>query len=594
MNYQLLYDFDYECDRLALVQSLLLMTYWYETPDDQKDTWHWMGVAISLAHTIGLHRNTDKSDMEPRVKKLWKRIWWSCFMRDRLVALGMRRPTRIKDGDYDVPMLEISDFEIQLFIQNQTILPDCTLMHNLDMQRDLAGMCVAKAKLCLCISHVLTAQYSVLIRDQSSGISQVGQESNTRSRVMLYPKKMDHPDEVRACDKQLNDWYRELPSAYQYSEPTSKDIEDGKTTIIVQKALLHMIYLATVSALHRPQVLPSLETSTFQQCRDQQDISRETVRDASQKITEIACSLHALDLERYLPTTGVTVLLPAIIIHLLDMKSQSSATRDSALQGFCSCMVVLEKLRDNYAAADYATHFLEAALRKADIDINLGAISQRGTNARDLGNEEASRCRAAVGQSADAVLLDTQRAARLTPPLDSNERDIGKPNRPYRDPNPLLHPSATTPPASESSNHADAVAEPHLQSGITSQTGGFAAVQQLGNARPAPGQSAVVQFTDSEFEALINFDEFLDPAALVPSGGEIEAGETHKLDLGLLDTDAWMLSGQGGAGWGEAFDGVGASVDNIDNSTGGLSGPAAQMRTVFGFHIDGAEGIAIA
>ena len=33
-----LYDFDYESDRVAIVQALLLMTYWYETPDDQKDT----------------------------------------------------------------------------------------------------------------------------------------------------------------------------------------------------------------------------------------------------------------------------------------------------------------------------------------------------------------------------------------------------------------------------------------------------------------------------------------------------------------------------------------------------------------------------
>ncbi|CRK15197.1 hypothetical protein BN1708_017356, partial [Verticillium longisporum] len=106
---RLLYDFDYESDRLVLVQALLLMTYWYETPDDQKDTWHWMGVAISLAHTIGLHRNPATTSMPLRKQKLWKRIWWSCFMRDRLVALGMRRPTRIKDEDYDDGIRLIGD-----------------------------------------------------------------------------------------------------------------------------------------------------------------------------------------------------------------------------------------------------------------------------------------------------------------------------------------------------------------------------------------------------------------------------------------------------------------------------------------------------
>jgi hypothetical protein len=61
----LLYDFDYESDRLILIQALLLMIYWYETPDDQKDTWHWMGMAISLAYTIGLHRNPGLTSMTP-------------------------------------------------------------------------------------------------------------------------------------------------------------------------------------------------------------------------------------------------------------------------------------------------------------------------------------------------------------------------------------------------------------------------------------------------------------------------------------------------------------------------------------------------
>lgn len=66
--------------------NLLLVTCWYETPDGQKDT---MRLAISLAQTIGLSRNPKISVIDPNRKKLWKRIWWSCLMRDCLVLLGM-------------------------------------------------------------------------------------------------------------------------------------------------------------------------------------------------------------------------------------------------------------------------------------------------------------------------------------------------------------------------------------------------------------------------------------------------------------------------------------------------------------------------
>ncbi|KAM5380582.1 hypothetical protein ACJA88_004911 [Fusarium oxysporum] len=303
---RLLYDFDYESDRLVLVQALLLMTYWYETPDDQKDTWHWMGVAISLAHTIGLHRNPGSTSMAPAKQKLWKRIWWSCFMRDRLIALGMRRPTRIKDEDFDVPMLEESDFEIEVLPENNTIIPaSCALVRNLDMQRELAIMCIAKAQLCVCISRMLKAQYSVLIRDKMKP------ENTTNSTMMLFPnKQLDNVESVTEVDHELMAWAESLPACCQYRTLTPLDVKDGRSTIAVQRTLLHMVYYTTISALHRPQFLPSSPLQAPTTSRQVQDMSR------------------------------------------------------------LRCMRVMEKLREVYAAADYATGFLDAALRKAAIDIN--------------------------------------------------------------------------------------------------------------------------------------------------------------------------------------------------------------------------------
>ncbi|RYP85408.1 hypothetical protein DL769_000961 [Monosporascus sp. CRB-8-3] len=372
---RLLYDFDYESDRLVLVQGLLLMTYWYETPDDQKDTWHWMGVAISLAHTIGLHRNPAGTNMSPRKKSLWKRIWWCCFMRDRLVALGMRRPTRIKDEDFDVPMLEEGDFEIESLAENIEIIgDDCTLMRDISMQQELALLCIEKAKLCLCISHMLKAQYSVLIRDKAKP------ENTTNSTMMLFPnKQLDNVDSVKNCDMELVAWLKLLPACCQYRPLTCLDITNGRSTVAVQRNLLHMVYYTTVSALHRPQFLPSSPMHAPQTSAQVQELSRMRVRDAATQITRMVSEMHTLRLERYLPTTGVTVVLPAMIIHLLEMKSPLPQTRDNALHGFRQCMSVMEKLRDSYAAADYAVGFLDAALRKASIDLPITQQPQAQT-----------------------------------------------------------------------------------------------------------------------------------------------------------------------------------------------------------------------
>lgn len=373
---QLLYDFDYESDRLILVQGLLLKTFWYESPDDQKDTWHWMGVAISLAHTIGLHRNPMSMRMPPRKQRLWKRIWWSCFMRDRLIALGMRRPTRIKDEDYDVPMLEKADFEIEPFPEDNLIVStDCAAMRDLAVQEELAELCIAKAQLCVLISRMLKAQYSVLTRDK------MRPDDTTSSTMMLFPNKGSNIEMVKAVDLELMSWESALHECCQYRPLTPLDVRDGKSTIAVHRTLLHMVYHTTVSALHRPQFLPASPVQALMASRPVQEMARIRVRDAAARITLMTADLHRFKLERYLPTTGVTVVLPAMIIHLLDMKNPVQHTRERAMRGFKQCMKVMEKLRDIYAAADYAASFLDAALRKASIDLTSQQAHQGGETA---------------------------------------------------------------------------------------------------------------------------------------------------------------------------------------------------------------------
>ncbi|KEY83142.1 transcription factor fungal specific [Aspergillus fumigatus] len=40
-----LYDANYESDAIATVQALYLLSYWWGSPLEQKDMWHWTGLA---------------------------------------------------------------------------------------------------------------------------------------------------------------------------------------------------------------------------------------------------------------------------------------------------------------------------------------------------------------------------------------------------------------------------------------------------------------------------------------------------------------------------------------------------------------------
>lgn len=364
---KLLYDFDYEVDRVTVVQAVLLMTYWYENPDDPKDVWHWLGVAISVARTIGLNCDTSNASlMSLQQRRLWKRIWWSCFMRDRLIAIGMRRPMRINNGDFDVPMLELSDFETgALPSELSRMLGGCPAARDSSKRITLAKMCIGLAKLCVCITQVLAVQYSTLGH-------KIGATQETTMR--LVPKKSAaDPCDVIRCDRELDHWHKDLPRDLHYFASGSRErtsSNDGEV-INLHRALLAGIHLTAISALHRPQILPSAPNVVI--APELRELSKRKVREAANDITEMYKDLYAHDMIRYLPNTGVTCLLPAIIIHLLDIKSTDSNTRQASIRKFQFCMQALQRLREMYASADFAFSFLDAAVRKTNAQATAAA-----------------------------------------------------------------------------------------------------------------------------------------------------------------------------------------------------------------------------
>ncbi|KAM7217440.1 cutinase transcription factor 1 [Rhypophila decipiens] len=357
---RLLYDFDTEDDRLVTVQTLLLMTYWYETPDDKKDTWHWMGIAVSMAHTIGLHRDPASLPiLDERKRKLYKRIWWSVYMRDRLIALGMRRPSRIEETNYDVPMLEMSDFEIGELSSNAALASGYRLIWDGDLQQQLALMCIEKAKLCRIIHRIIKLQYSVLARGG------VLPDNTTESTVMLMPKKdLDNFESVQGLDAELSEWLEKLPECCQFQPLTEANTSDGYEPLALNRTLLHMLHRATVAALHRPHFADSSPHVPG----DMLNMTRLRVTESAVSVITMASQLRHFGLDRYLPTTSVTAILPALIMHIFEMRGSGLAAKQ-AVQRFLQGMSVLEQLRDSYNSADFALRFLQEAVRRSNLDL---------------------------------------------------------------------------------------------------------------------------------------------------------------------------------------------------------------------------------
>lgn len=157
---QILYGTGLETDKETLIQCSLLMSFWYAAPDDPLGPWHWNGVAIGLCHSLGLHRKfkatpTHQAPFSETKQSLWRRIWWTCYVRETWLALSYGRPLRIDCEDCDAPVPSVED----ILHEPDVVSRDIELLYLPAELEASARAYVEMIKLSLTLAKVLANHY---------------------------------------------------------------------------------------------------------------------------------------------------------------------------------------------------------------------------------------------------------------------------------------------------------------------------------------------------------------------------------------------------------------------------------------------------
>lgn len=172
------------------------------------------------------------------------------------------------------------------------------------------------------------------------------------------------------------DWANTVPKRYQYELPITASKEEKQPCVILQHAILYMLYHTAVICLHRSRMLLCM-----QRYNHWGFISHEKARKAAGEISRIGHDLLKLKLERYLPPSSVTSLLYAINIHIVHVSSPCKDTSKQATLGLNRCMNVLERLRETYTSAEYAYQFLKLARKGLSTTNHFEETKQHGSSA---------------------------------------------------------------------------------------------------------------------------------------------------------------------------------------------------------------------
>ncbi|KAL1893316.1 hypothetical protein Sste5346_006493 [Sporothrix stenoceras] len=329
-----LYDLDRSTDKVTLIQAVLLMGFWYTDAYDHTGAWHWVGIAISLAQSLGFHRKPSRrsaggDNNNIRRASLIRRIWWTCLVRDRWVALAKGRPMRIHDEDCDVPLPVLDDFAGDLEAAANPSFQRLLPAGGARSAAPLARMWLRLVSISALLGRIVRAHY----------------------RVQGPPPSLQDIDvfekELRVCGQ--SDVSADIDMVEDENGDNHSEIADH---LRLHANHVDLFYNATVAILYRPYLLHApISLPPGAGPAWQKDVARRA-RSAAARTNDTLNTLIELDAIHQLKPMTITALVPAMQIHLFDSgKGATPLLRSLGKNKLGLCLLVLSHIRRTYWSA---------------------------------------------------------------------------------------------------------------------------------------------------------------------------------------------------------------------------------------------------
>ncbi|KAB8218902.1 fungal-specific transcription factor domain-containing protein [Aspergillus novoparasiticus] len=323
-----LYNNGNERNKIALLQSSLLMGFWHSDMDEHAQPWYWTGIAINLGQILGLHRDpgasSHTSSITDRQRSFWCRLWWCCFFRDRWLGLTLGRPLRVNLDDCDIRMPLAGDL---LF---DTLKPDGSPIASYlpgDMNR--------------------LAEYWVMLMELSCLLG------NTLALNRRPARLKASIDEVEGLERRL--LQSRLPDQY----------EVGLTRVArFYSHHVHLHYQAMVITFYRRWETEAPDGLTPPAKDDWQHRIRLRAHAAASRTNEILDMLVQENLLGFAGPMTPPLLVPAMQVHLLQCKFGDSIAKRIRLSKLEMCMLVLEEFQKTYTVASVYRGIFTKALQQ--------------------------------------------------------------------------------------------------------------------------------------------------------------------------------------------------------------------------------------
>ncbi|KAK9321283.1 fungal-specific transcription factor domain-containing protein [Lipomyces orientalis] len=332
-----LFDLSYEKNKIVLIQSAMLLSFWGGEPDDYWNTVSWISMAVNIAESLGMHRAVSSADLGDEDRSLWRRIWWCLVSRDSFCAALLGKPQRINVSQCDVEPLSLDDF-----LDDADAAPVSLWGHR---RKEYGLYVIENAKL----SQIL------------------------RSIVQARDGHRIDTDFVLAMHRALQDWEENMPDKLRV-HTLSPD-----SPIFVYGAALSLIYNHHLVYLH--QTAPP-------DC----SISLEVAHEAVSNIAEFGSTLATISVIPFMPHDTLASFFVAIVMLFTQMQQKSNISPDR-LRLFRMqlkiCEMIVHQAQDHWDHADWILAISDGLRHRF---MEAGDSNGGGRNSCDGSSPSAASC----------------------------------------------------------------------------------------------------------------------------------------------------------------------------------------------------------
>ncbi|OQV03619.1 Fungal specific transcription factor domain-containing protein [Cladophialophora immunda] len=142
---KLLCHFEAERDVLVLAQAHLLMSVSHQC---SKTSTIWHAQAHLFVQKLGLEDKRTYLVVKSALSRLYKRLWWSLFVRDYTLKMEIGAAQHFQETSYQVPDLTLDCFDTSAFpLFAQQMLPRAKILKETHLYLRLAWLAIQKAEL---------------------------------------------------------------------------------------------------------------------------------------------------------------------------------------------------------------------------------------------------------------------------------------------------------------------------------------------------------------------------------------------------------------------------------------------------------------